>query len=251
MKRALFLFVLGMFALTACTNKMVINSQQVIYVDQKASGKNDGSSWANAYKDLQDALKNSNSGTQIWVSEGIYKPTPGTDREISFQMVEGTRMYGGFTGKEVSLNQRDWENNQSILSGDIGKLSDNSDNSRTVVFGADNAVLDGFIIEKGNAIVGAHKPPGPPPGKDGKPRTHISPDEIVMQAKDVGAGLKNFKAAPMVCNTIIRNNKAGKGGGVYNMTNKGRAPFENDSVPVFINVTIENNYAFGPWRRNG
>src|SRR5512147_2853980 len=50
----------------------------IVYVDAGASGTGDGSSWANAYPSLADALAGAASGTEIWVAKGTYKPTSGT-----------------------------------------------------------------------------------------------------------------------------------------------------------------------------
>ncbi|MEM6700815.1 MAG: choice-of-anchor Q domain-containing protein, partial [Bacteroidota bacterium] len=50
----------------------------IIYVDQNVIGSNkDGTSWANAFTDLQDAIDafSTNCNTEIWVAQGIYKPT--------------------------------------------------------------------------------------------------------------------------------------------------------------------------------
>lgn len=41
-----------------------------IYVDDTASGSDNGNSWNDAYNDLQKALKRANSSNQIWVAEG-------------------------------------------------------------------------------------------------------------------------------------------------------------------------------------
>lgn len=78
----------------------------VIYVRANASGANNGTSWANAYTNLQTALSNASAGTQIWVAAGTYKPTSGTDRGISFVMKNGVQLYGGFAGTENSLTHR-------------------------------------------------------------------------------------------------------------------------------------------------
>ncbi len=131
-----------------------------VYVDQNAGGNNDGSTWADAYTDLADALNNTTSG-QIWVASGTYKPTDcnpctDTDREFAFTIPPDVQVYGGFVGNETALNQRDWINNEVILSGDIGVQGDSTDNSFRVVIATNstpNTVFDGFIVEEGNANV--------------------------------------------------------------------------------------------------
>jgi hypothetical protein len=54
---------------------MVSNAKgEIIFIDADANGANDGSSWADAYNYLQDALAVSQYGDEIWVAEGIYTP---------------------------------------------------------------------------------------------------------------------------------------------------------------------------------
>lgn len=66
----------------------------VIYVKANATGANNGTSWINAYTSLQSALNNNCAGiTEIWVAAGTYKPTTGTDRNISFVMKNGVAIY--------------------------------------------------------------------------------------------------------------------------------------------------------------
>ena len=67
----------------------------VRYVDRSATGSNDGTSWANAYTNLQTALANSVSGTDLWIAEGRYTPHA-TDRTKSFVLKNGVSLYGGF-----------------------------------------------------------------------------------------------------------------------------------------------------------
>ncbi|MGB1260056.1 MAG: hypothetical protein ACPG6P_08460, partial [Akkermansiaceae bacterium] len=51
----------------------------VRYVDAQVSGgAGDGSSWANAYTKLQDALAASSSGDNIRVARGVYYPDEGS-----------------------------------------------------------------------------------------------------------------------------------------------------------------------------
>ena len=85
------------------------------YVDADAAGDNNGSSWEDAYTDLQDALEAAagddacdETTCEIWVAEGVYKPHA-VDQEVSFALVSNVRVYGGFAGNETDLAQRDWQ----------------------------------------------------------------------------------------------------------------------------------------------
>jgi hypothetical protein len=61
-------------------------------------------------------------------------------------------LYGGFKGDEDFKFQRDPAANDTVLSGDIGAVDDNSDNSYHVVTGSNNTVLDGFTVTKGRTV---------------------------------------------------------------------------------------------------
>ena len=56
----------------------VAHAQSVLYVDDDASVGGDGTSWATAFNDLQDALAASPCG-EIWVPAGVCK-SPKEDR---------------------------------------------------------------------------------------------------------------------------------------------------------------------------
>jgi len=132
----------------------------VYYVDVDATDDDDGSSWANAFNYLQDALDDVSSGDEIWVAEGTYYPDEGdsvTDnsRYATFFLVDGVGIYGGFDGTETTRSQRDFRSNVTTLTGDIDKdgLLDR-DNSFHVVLSYicdTGTVLDGFTITKGYA----------------------------------------------------------------------------------------------------
>ena len=149
-------FLLASFFLVVdCTAK-------VIYVDIDAKGLNNGTSWPNAYKQLQSALWSASSGDEIWVAEGTYTPTGTTDRTVSFQLINKVPVYGGFdpTSGVVTFAARNWTTYPCILSGDIGVVGDTSDNSYHIFFHPaglnlkDTAVLDGFNITLGRATGG-------------------------------------------------------------------------------------------------
>jgi len=103
-------------------------SASVIYVDKDVvGGSNDGSSWAKAYRTLQDALaKPPALGDQIWVAEQRYYPTEGggqanNDPNATFTLINGVSILGGFNGTETQASQRDPDINITVLSGDIDK----------------------------------------------------------------------------------------------------------------------------------
>lgn len=132
-------------------------SASTIYVNASASGQNNGLSWSNAFTNLQEALSNAIYGDEIWVASGTYKTTTTTDRTISFVMKNGVNLYGGFSGNETSIAQRNISANPTTLSGDIGALGDNSDNTNTIIrltSITSGLTVDGFRIISGRASSG-------------------------------------------------------------------------------------------------
>ena len=117
----------------------------VLYVDRTPE---DGT-WVGVYTDLQQALSAATSGDEIWVAEGVYRPTTGSQRDRSFDLRDEVAVYGGFSGTESDRGARDWNAHPTLLSGDIGVEGDDSDNSYHVVVGAYLATLDGFVITQG------------------------------------------------------------------------------------------------------
>lgn len=210
----------------------------IIYVDANAAGTNNGSSWANAYNKLQDAMAAASSGDQIWVSAGIYYPDEGLsqtndNRNSSFELVDDIEIYGGFAGTETLLSQRNVAANPTKLSGDIDKNDVNIDgnniaetttdivgsNAYHVVHGGTATaltILDGFIITAGNANGGTFS---------------------TMN----GGGLFNWSTNPTLQNITFSGNNAeaadfGYGGGVYNY---------NITSPIqFTNVIFTGNRAY-------
>jgi len=133
-----------------------------IYVNLAAmEGLNNGTSWANAYTNLQTAINAAGAGAQIWVAAGTYKPTSYLDpnvtndaRSRSFLLKGGVSVLGGFAGTETQLDQRDVESNPTILSGDFGG---NDSATWPPVVGNDGNVGSGDFTRSENAyhVVGA------------------------------------------------------------------------------------------------
>jgi predicted outer membrane repeat protein len=150
-----------------------------IYVDDDAAGADDGSSWTNAYRCLQDALADANAvrgPMEIRVAQGVYRPDSdaihpeGTrDRSASFWLLDGVALMGGFGGVTApDPDARDIALYETILSGDLagddGVVLDPCDllteptraeNSRAIVTAGPcsrAAVLDGFTICGGNGM---------------------------------------------------------------------------------------------------
>jgi len=202
----------------------------VLYVDEYApmGSANDGSSWADAYTSLQSALNAATADTELWVAEAIYQTDesggfPKPDREATFQLKNNVALYGGFAGTETARNQREWETNVTVLSGDIegnditdanGVVTDTADivgdNAYHVVDGSatnSSAVLDGFSITAGQANAGA--------------------------SSGRGGGMHADSGSPTLRNLILSGNLAsGNGGGMYSSGN-----------PALTGVTFSANTA--------
>ncbi len=123
-----------------------------VYVDIDATGgANNGSSWADAFTDLQNGIDLAVSGIEVWLAEGTYNP--GLSRSDSFIPKNGVRVYGGFAGGETIRQQRDWIAHPTILSGEIGSAAATDNCYHVVRAEASNptAMLNGLTVTRGYA----------------------------------------------------------------------------------------------------
>jgi hypothetical protein len=135
----------------------------VKYVNAFAAfGNNNGSSWANAFTNLQSALTANtyNDLFDVYFSANTYKPAV-SDKNASFNIPSGMRIYGGFAGTEKSINQRNMalihSTNITTLSGDLNSndtppfdfSTNRSDNAFFPVITGNNVVFDGFTVRGG------------------------------------------------------------------------------------------------------
>ena len=242
-------------------------TSNMVFVDTDATGTNDGTSWANAFPNLQDALALVRGGTctspaltEIWVAAGTYYPDEGVgktdnDRGAFFEMIEAVGIYGGFAGSESNRSERNWGTNVTILSGDIDQndgtdanegITNNENNSKRIIQNSANnltnaAVLDGFTLTANYlGIV----------------------DDVT-----IGGAIYNFNSSPIIANCRIlgnfhnhsANNSSGGGGGIYNRNASpiiyncefkgnigeyGGGAFNRGGAPQFINCTFSGNKAF-------
>lgn len=121
---------------------MQVNMRTPITRRVALGGQGNGTSWANAAPSITVAAKTMLSGDRVWVKAGTYLG--------SSTLHNGILLYGGFTGNETLVTQRDPVANVTILDGGYVK-----DHSVIVSLpGVECAVVDGFTIKngKGNPI---------------------------------------------------------------------------------------------------
>ena len=183
---------------------------------------------------------------EIWVAEGIHKPehVPAysdpvegdaiSERDQTFLMASGVHVFGGFPSDATTeknndkddITHRNWNVWKTTLSGDIDNSGDATGNVHHVVVADDlteATELNGFIITGGNA--------------DGNGSFYI----VNKLFRNYGGGINclstssNSANSLYVKNTIItQNNALYSGGGIY------ASEYAN---PVFVNTLIDNNTA--------
>lgn len=212
----------------------------VLYVDSSKATSGDGSSWANAFKTVNEALDlaNSVSGceTQIWVKKGTYYPTTNTGRDSSFRIARNNiKLYGGFAGTETLLSSRSITANPTILSGDIGVKNDSTDNSYHImtIIAKSTAKIDTTTIVDGFTMSGGN-------GQSGGSYTYGS---AVFNRQDGAAifiygGGSGNQCSPLISNCTFTRNANNFGGAIY-----AAAYNVGISSPVFIKNTFTLNKA--------
>jgi hypothetical protein len=268
MKRQL--FFLGLFTMVC---RVAFGA--VWYVDKdNLSGIEDGTTWATAFTTIQDGIDAAfaDAGGDVWVAEGVYDEErvsmmhdPAVDTG-SLMLEEGVHLYGGFTGTETELDERDWETYPTIIDGSTAR---GGEPAYHVIIGADNATLDGFTVTGGNARI-----EGDGWGRGGGMYNYDSSPTLTSCVftgntctRDGGGMYNGGSSSPTVTDCLFQGNRApygrgwGQGGGMFNdgsgsptVTN---CVFRNNSVghsgggmynwssgsPVILNCAFEGNSA--------
>jgi hypothetical protein len=213
---------------------VLVIPKDLIYVNVNATGAiQDGVSWATPMSDLQMALSFSENGTSLWITEGIYKPTTTPDRNISFNIPSGVKLYGGFEGNEATIQERN-NNLETILSGDIGTENNASDNSYhvlTVLDAANTPLLDRLTIKDGYA---SNQPLSFSSDIASKSTITMPSSGGSTIYTERGGGIYIKNSSPLITNCKIQNNAGTSGGGIY---------AEGNSVPSIKFSVISGNTA--------
>ncbi|MEQ8777003.1 MAG: LamG-like jellyroll fold domain-containing protein [Marinoscillum sp.] len=236
-------------AYTPSVNAISWNAENALsgasyFVDETASGSDDGTSWVDAFPYLQSALDIAISGDKIFVADGDYKPSTqvalnGTGNEQTFLIPSGVQLYGGFAGGEditlqSSFDNRDFLVNETILNGDINGDdtapvvntsvqpltldygTNRSDNALHVVAVQDattQVIIDGFTIQNGH--------------NDGTPTQYGGGLYV-----DASAGVSS---EVRVENCVFRWNRADRGAAI--------GAYEPDAGAI-INLTVLNSEVY-------
>ncbi len=211
-----------------------------LFVKANATGLNNGTSWVNAYTNIQSALDNTITDS-VFVAAGTYYPTRypnncgncGGSRAYMISPRTGAKIFGGFAGTEKWLSQRPAVGTQSsILSGDIGVVGTQNDNTLHVVLlnAVTNVLIDGFTIRDGWA--------------DNASELSITGGSPITNTS--GAGIFANQSSFILRNCTIRNNTIQAAGGTsqYHTIESGAGVYVNNHTTVdFINDNFINNWA--------
>lgn len=244
-----------MVNLVAVTN--ICPASGIVYVDADATtGANNGTNWANAFTDLQDALElacgcdnSTNPRPDIWVADGIYRPSveldfdgllPGGDpREVTFQLCNDVAIYGGFTGwsggasggsEETMLAQRNDNpaTNNTVLSGDL--------NGDDLAVATDQLLSEATRNENAYHVVSASGT-NSTAILDGFTISGGNATEAMLGGENNrrGAGIYNDAGSPTLRNLrLVENAATEQAGGMLNI---------NAAQPIIDQVNISGNLA--------
>ncbi|MFH1136819.1 MAG: right-handed parallel beta-helix repeat-containing protein, partial [Pseudomonadota bacterium] len=223
-----------------------------LYVNSSLATSGSGSSWGEACHDIGAALvlAQAYSINEIWVAEGQYQE--------SLTMVSDVSLYGGFTGTETQLSERDWKKHQTIIDGSTARGGSPAYHV-VIIESLVNTRLDGFIITGGDAGDNQHgggiyalylnetntiancfvfgNDANWGGGIHFGDSSAILTDCVVSgnHTAHFGAGISVFNSSPTLTNCIISGNKTDGGGGGIGLYYY--------SSPTIVNCTISNNSA--------
>jgi hypothetical protein len=219
------------FLLLACLSVLSLGLTAQVYVDVDATGTGDGSSWANAYPSLNDALIASTAGSSLWIADGTYT----TPDSASFFIDKELSLYGGFNGTETAVDAADPDANVTILSGDVNgddivgtyDSLNNADNNRVLSITDTSSTGSKYVITIDGLTIAN--------GKVVQDRPTTNPPAIPPFS---GGGIRSFSRLAL-SRVIFTENRADYGSAL--------ALFDaNGTNTVIDDITVKGNYS-GSW----
>jgi len=139
------------------TNYIEIIQGERVYVKKPPAQKQkteaviepDGLTWETAFPTLQEGIDRAyqSGGGEVWVAGGLYDEVR-SNPSGSLLLRELVNVYGGFSGTETQLNQRDPQTNVTIINGATARYGQPAWH---VVIGENYSELNGFVITGGDA----------------------------------------------------------------------------------------------------
>ena len=206
---------------------LFVSAQTTVYRVNKASTQTeDGLTWDSGFKTIGAALAAAGDASptviEIWVKADTYQ-------EAHFWLRNNVHIFGGFLGTETNRDDRNWQNNATILKPSAAGQRIIIRHSGTSV---KNGVLDGFTLT----------------GADGIWTAYLNAGNIVRNCtfKDNNSGTYNGGAIYLgsgstLENCVVKDNiSGGSGGGVA-----GGHAQQKDMPIKIINCEIVNNVSTG------
>lgn len=205
-----------------------------IYVDQTATGNNDGSSWADAFISVQDAVNAAAAGDDVYIAQGTYQE--GAEITIS----QAINIFGGYpTGGGL----QDIENNPTTLDGAQSHRVLKASHSSGTLFIEGITIQNGWIEERFAQGAGIH-----------------SNSSLILQQVMVikntttafhdfsslaqGGGIYSGSGVLTLLNCQVNNNVASDINSDSGDTNaQGGGIYSNDGLTTLVNSQIKNNTA--------
>ncbi|MDR1119876.1 MAG: right-handed parallel beta-helix repeat-containing protein [Dysgonamonadaceae bacterium] len=127
--------------LSACMLAGMVHA--TVYYVSPEGDNSDGKTWATAFQSPAKALSTVTSGShEVWVKQGTYISA------TTLKWIPGANFYGGFTGTEISRDERNTDPSLTILEGT------RTSGVLTTPQSAYSTLWNGFTIQKGKATGG-------------------------------------------------------------------------------------------------
>lgn len=108
----------------------------IFHVFKNSINPGDGLTWNTAFTEMGSCIESASIGDTIWVGAGVYFISE------ALKIKSGMKVYGGFSGTESILSERNFEINKAVLWGSNSKLLyfENTDST---------TLVDGFSLVNG------------------------------------------------------------------------------------------------------